>query len=201
MNPVAIARRRFDIITLAHAVLIAASATASYTIVTEGLSAITTLDDGTDRLGGMWAAVATLFCFRDSYADSAKYALSRMSATLTSFVLCTIYLLLFPFSIYGIAVVLFLGAVTLIGLQRREDITTTSITTVVVLVVAGLATHDRWAQPLLRLLDTAVGVLIGLIAAKLATHVETRLGMRHSSATTQPESPSSKQSLNRETHR
>jgi uncharacterized membrane protein YccC len=184
MTP-AITRWRFDTMALVHAALIAASATASYAIVTEGLSAIATLDDGTDRLGGMWAAVATLFCFRDTYAETAKYALSRMSATLTSFVLCTIYLLLFPFSIYGISVVLFIGAVILIVLQRKDDITTTSITTVVVLVVAGLATHDRSAQPLLRLLDTGVGVLIGLIAAMLATQVENRLGMRHSSATTQ----------------
>jgi hypothetical protein len=55
-----------------------------------------------DRLGGMWAAMAALFCFRDS--------------------------------------------------------------------------HDRWAQPLLRLIDTAVGVVIGLIAAELATRIEHRLG-------------------------
>jgi hypothetical protein len=68
-------------VTLVHAVLIAAAATASYTIVTDGL--------------------------RD------------------------------------MAVVLFIGTLILIGLQRKEDITTTSITTVVVLVVAGLATHDR----------------------------------------------------------
>jgi hypothetical protein len=96
MIPAAMTSRRFDITTLTHAMFIATAAAASYTLVTEGLSTITTLDDGTDRLGGMWAAVATLFCFRDSYAVTAKYALSRMSATLTSFVLCTIYLLLFP---------------------------------------------------------------------------------------------------------
>jgi uncharacterized membrane protein YgaE (UPF0421/DUF939 family) len=125
--------------------------------------------------------LATLFCFRDSYADSAKYALTRMSATLTSFILCTIYVLLFSFSIWGIGLVVFIGAITLTGLRRQDDITTASITTVVVLVVAGLATHDRWAQPLLRLLDTAVGVLIGLVAAMLATRIESRLRVGHSS--------------------
>jgi hypothetical protein len=58
--------------TVVRAAFIAVAATASYAIVTQGLSTVTRLDNGTDRLGGMWAAVATLFCFRDSYADSAK---------------------------------------------------------------------------------------------------------------------------------
>lgn len=169
--------------TVARAAFVAVAATASYTIVTQGLSTVTTLDSGTDRLGGMWATVATLFCFRDSYADSAKFALSRMSATLTSFILCTIYVLLFSFSIWGMGLIVFIGAVTLTGLRRPDDITTTSITSAVVLVVAGLATHDRWAQPLLRLLDTAVGVLIGLIAAMLATRIESRLRVGDSSTT------------------
>jgi uncharacterized membrane protein YccC len=79
--------------------------------------------------------------------------------------------------------VVFIGAVTLTGLRRQDDVITTSITTVVVLVVAGLATHDRWAQPILRLLDTAVGVLIGLLAAMLATRIESRLRVGHSSTT------------------
>jgi uncharacterized membrane protein YgaE (UPF0421/DUF939 family) len=183
MTRAAITRRRFDVMSVLHAVLVAAAATASYAIVTQGLSSVTPLDNGTDRLGGMWAAVATLFCFRDSYADSARYALLRMSATLTSFVLCTIYVLLFPFSVWGIGVVVFIGAVALSGLHRQDDIMTASITTVVVLVVAGLATHDRWAQPLLRLLDTAVGVVIGLLAALLATRIESRLRVAHSSTT------------------
>ena len=41
--------------------------------------------------------------------------------------------------------------------------------------IAGLATHDRWAQPLLRLLDTAIGVVIGLVAALLATRIKSRV--------------------------
>jgi uncharacterized membrane protein YgaE (UPF0421/DUF939 family) len=176
-------RQRFDSMSVFHAALVAAAATATYAAVAQGLSTVISFDDGTARLGGMWAAISTLFCFRDSYADSAKYALSRMSATLTSFILCTVYVLLFPFSVWGIGVVVFVGAVTLTALRRPDDIITTSITTLVVLVVAGLATHDRWAQPLLRLLDTAVGVVIGLAAAVLATRVETRLDLDRPSTT------------------
>ena len=168
-------RRGFDITSILRGALVTAAATVSYAVVTQGLTSVTRLDNGTDRLGGMWAAVATLFCFRDSYADSAKYALLRMSATLTSFVLCTIYVLLFPFSIWGMAAVMFVGALTLTALHRPDDVMTASITTVVVLVVAGLATHDRWAQPLLRLLDTAIGVVIGLVAALLATRIKSRV--------------------------
>jgi hypothetical protein len=42
-------------------------------------------------------------------------------ATLTIFVPCTIYVLLIPFSLYGIAVVVFVGTVILIGRQRMDD--------------------------------------------------------------------------------
>jgi uncharacterized membrane protein YccC len=45
---------------------------------------------------------------------------------------------------------------------RREDILTTAITTVVVMVVAGISPKDAWQQPLLRLGDTVVGIAIGV---------------------------------------
>ena len=47
-------------------------------------------------------------------------------------------------------------------LGRREDIVTTGITTAVVMVVAAMSPHDAWQQPLLRLVDTIVGIAVGI---------------------------------------
>jgi uncharacterized membrane protein len=47
-------------------------------------------------------------------------------------------------------------------LGRREDIVTTGITTSVVMVVAAMSPHDAWQQPLLRVVDTVVGIAVGI---------------------------------------
>ncbi len=39
----------------------------------------------------MWAVIATIFVFRESYTGSRSAAVSRMAATSVSFVLCLIY--------------------------------------------------------------------------------------------------------------
>ena len=46
-------------------------------------------------------------------------------------------------------------------LDRRDEIITTAITTIVVMVVAMVDPPDAVKQPLLRMLDTVVGVAVG----------------------------------------
>jgi uncharacterized membrane protein YccC len=48
-----------------------------------------------------------------------------------------------------------------------DDIVTTGITTAVVLVVAAMSPGPPWYQPILRLLDTIVGIAVG-VACKYA---------------------------------
>jgi uncharacterized membrane protein YccC len=55
-----------------------------------------------------------------------------------------------------------LGTVIMMLLGRREDIVTTGITTAVVMVVAAISPQDAWQQPLLRLVDTIVGIAVGI---------------------------------------
>jgi multisubunit Na+/H+ antiporter MnhB subunit len=50
----------------------------------------------------------------------------------------------------------------MIALGQRDQIGLTAITTVVVLVVAADKDHNAWQEPFLRLLDTLIGVTIGL---------------------------------------
>jgi hypothetical protein len=64
-------------------------------------------------------------------------------------------------------VVVGIGTAIMMYLGRRDDIVTTGITTVVVMVVAAMSPQDAWHQPILRLADTVVGIAVG-VACKWA---------------------------------
>ena len=133
----------------------------SYWIMTGALSGL--VDKPSDLLGGMWAAVATIFVFRDTRARSLSAGIARLIATCVSFALCLIYLLLFPFTPLGMAALIGIGTVTMALLNRRDDIVTTGITTAVVMVVVAISPENAWQQPLLRLADTLVGVAVAVV--------------------------------------
>jgi len=146
---------------------LAFAALVSYELATRILtSAISSRDD--QLLGGMWSVVATVFVCRESYKDSVSSALSRIAATSLSFILCLGYLLLFPFSSWGMTVLIAIGAVILIIIGRPGEVITTSITTTVVMVVAGISPQHAWRQPILRLFDTLIGIAVGITAAWIA---------------------------------
>jgi uncharacterized membrane protein YccC len=145
---------------IVYALEMAMACAISYWIITYGLAPF--VDRASDFLGGMWAAVATVFVFRDTRAGSVSAGLSRLVATCVSFALCLLYLSLFPFQPVGMAAVIGAGTVVMMRLGRREDIVTTGITSTVVMVVAAMSPQDAWQQPLLRLLDTVVGIAVGI---------------------------------------
>jgi uncharacterized membrane protein YccC len=116
-------------------------------------------------LGGMWAVVATVFVFKNNRDQSLSAGISRVIATCVSFALCLAYLLFLPFNPAGMAALIGIGTLSTMLLGRRNEIVTTGITTAVVMVVAALSPADAWRQPLLRLLDTVVGVTVGLMFA------------------------------------
>jgi uncharacterized membrane protein YgaE (UPF0421/DUF939 family) len=143
------------------AVGLALAALVSYELATRILtSAISSRDD--QMLGGMWSVIATLFACRQSYNESISAALSRTAATSLSFVLCLGYLLLLPFSAWGMAILIAIGVVILIMINRPGDVITASITTTVVMVVAGISPQHPWNQPILRLVDTLIGVAVAI---------------------------------------
>ena len=148
-----------------RAVVLAVSCVVSFVLITHLLGSVYSISRDDNLLGGMWAVIATIFVSRNSLSESVGAALSRMAATLVSFALCLVYLLILPFHVWGLATLIGLGAIIVTMLGRPDDIITTSITTAVVLVVAAIAPHDAWRQPILRLIDTAVGVGVGVAAA------------------------------------
>jgi uncharacterized membrane protein YgaE (UPF0421/DUF939 family) len=155
--------------TLFCATILALASAISFWIITHLLRSVYSISRDDDLLGGMWAVVATIFVFRHGYMESLTAALSRMSATLVSFVLCFVYLLILPFHVWGMAVLIAISMVLLAMLRRSDDTITASITTVVVMVVAAIGPHEAWREPILRLVDTAVGVVIGLAAVWICT--------------------------------
>jgi len=111
----------------------------------------------------MWATIATVFVLKEARNLSLHAAGARFFATSVSFVLTFVYLLLLPFSPVGMAAIIGLGTIVVMLLGRREDVVTTAITTTVVMVVAGLSPASlAWTIPPLRLLDTVIGIVIGV---------------------------------------
>jgi hypothetical protein len=157
--------------TISHGVFLAVCCLLSYKIITVLLTVSRFVPRDDELLGGMWAVVATIFVFRYSCEESIRAALSRTSATLLSFALCLVYLLVFPFRVWGLVVLVAVGAIVLDLIGRSEDTITASITTAVVLVVAGISPEHAWKQPILRLMDTIVGIVIGILGAWIAQRV------------------------------
>jgi uncharacterized membrane protein YccC len=148
-------------------ILLAVACLASYWLTTRMLSLAYSVSRGDDELGGLWAVIATVFLFRDSYHKSLAAAVSRMAATLVSFALCLAYLAILPPSVWGLAILVGLSVLVVALIGRPEDEITAGITTAVVMVAAMLSPNDAWRQPILRLADTAIGVAVGLAAASV----------------------------------
>jgi hypothetical protein len=87
---------------LLHSVTLSILCVISYWLITHMLARAFSVSRDDDLLGGMWAVVATVFVYRYGYEESVGAALSRMWATMLSFALCFIYLLFFPFHLWGL---------------------------------------------------------------------------------------------------
>ena len=166
--------RRTDLrATAVHSVALAAACYVSYWLTTDVLSQLHSLSAADDKLGGLWAVIATVFVYRTTHQQDVGVAVSRSIATLLSFALCLAYLAILPSTPLGMAVLIGIATLlcTLVG--RPEDAVTAGITTAVVMVVAAVTPHDAWQEPILRLADTAIGIAVGLAAALVGSRLTT----------------------------
>jgi uncharacterized membrane protein YccC len=124
-----------------------------------------------DVVGTLWAVVSTIFVFRETRAQSLSASIGRLIATVISFALCLVYLLVFPFTPLGLVALLVCGTLIMIVLRRRNEIGLTAITTAVVMLVAAIDAQDAWHQPLLRLSDTLIGIAVGVACKWAASFV------------------------------
>jgi uncharacterized membrane protein YccC len=151
--------------------VLAVACLVTYLVATSVLSHLYFLSSADSMLGGLWAVIATVFVSRDSYQHSLAAAVSRMSGTLVSFVLCLIYLSFLPFRVWALALLIGASALLVTLLGRPGDASIAAITTAVILIVAAVSPRDAWEQPILRFVDTLIGVVIGVAAAWVVLRV------------------------------
>jgi uncharacterized membrane protein YccC len=156
---------------LADSVVLGLACVVTYLLATKLLSWVHSVAPADDLLGGMWAVIAAIFVNRSTYRESRSAAVSRLAATFVSFVYCLIYLTFLPFHPWALGLLAGVSALTARVIGRPGDAITAAITTTVVLVVAEVSPRGAWEQPILRLADTAIGVVVGLASAWLDQRV------------------------------
>ena len=117
----------------------------------------------TTSVGILWAVISTVFVYKDTRSHSLSAGISRLIATMISLTLCLSYLLLLPITSFGMAALIFFRHAGHDIAGRRDEIGLTAITTAVVMIVAASDSQNAWQQPLLRLVDTVVGIAIGVV--------------------------------------
>jgi uncharacterized membrane protein YgaE (UPF0421/DUF939 family) len=126
----------------------------------------------------IWSVISTAFVYRDTRSHSLSAGISRLIGTLISVVLCLAYLSLFRASPIGMAILIAIGTIFTTWLDRPGEIGVTAITTAVVMIVAMSEPRDAWQQPLLRLLDTVVGVIVGVVCKWAASFLLDKMAAR-----------------------
>ena len=113
-------------------------------------------------VGVLWAVISTVFVYKDSRALSLSAGIARLMATFTSFALCLIYLWLLPATVIGMAALIAIGVLLMFLVGRRDEAGLTAITIAVIMIVAASSPQDALLQPILRLVDTVVGITVGI---------------------------------------
>jgi uncharacterized membrane protein YccC len=148
--------------------LLAVASLVSYWLMADVLSGLHAGSRTQAIIGGLWAAVATIFVSKSSYEQSVTAAVSRVAGTVVSFVVCFVYLVFLPVHLWAFALLIGVSALVPTLAGRPADAPTAAITTAVLLAIAALDPHHAWLQPILRLADTVVGAIVGVAAAWLA---------------------------------
>jgi uncharacterized membrane protein YccC len=113
-------------------------------------------------VGVLWAVISTVFVYKDSRAHSLSAGFARLVTTFVSFALCLIYLWLLPATVVGMAVLIAIGVLLMFLIGRSDEVGLTAITIAVIMIVAASNPQDPQMQPILRLVDTVVGISVGV---------------------------------------
>lgn len=116
----------------------------------------------TTSVGELWAVISTVFVYKDSRAHSLTAGMARLIATFVSFALCLIYLWLLPATIIGMAVLIAIAVLLMMLIGRQDEMGLTAITIAVIMIVAADKPQDAELQPILRLVDTVIGIAVGV---------------------------------------
>ena len=122
-------------------------------------------------VGVLWAMIATVFVYKDTRTHSLSAGISRLIATFAGFALCLIYLSLLPATTISMGVLIAVAVLLMIFIGRRDETGLTAITIAVIMIVAASNPQEAWLQPLLRLIDTLVGISVGVACKWVASLV------------------------------
>jgi uncharacterized membrane protein YccC len=154
--------------------LLAVACLLSYWLIAGLLSRLHEVSRSEAIIGGLWATIATIFVSKGSYQQSVAAAVSRVAGTLVSFAVCFVYLIFLPVHLWAFALLIGVSALVPALAGRPADVSTAAITTAVLLGLAPLNPQHAWQQPLLRLGDTIVGVIVGVAAASIGRRLTGR---------------------------
>ncbi len=126
-------------------------------------------------IGVLWAVISTVFVYKDTRTHSLSAGISRLIATFASFALCLIYLSLLPATTIGMGALIAIGVLLMILIGRRDETGLTAITIAIIMIIAASNPQDAWLQPLLRLVDTLVGIAVGVACKWVASFVFYRI--------------------------
>ena len=126
-------------------------------------------------VGVLWAMISAVFVYKDTRTHSLSAGISRLIATFASFALCQIYLSLLPATAIGMAALIAIGVLMMILVGRPDETGLTAITIAVIMIVAANNPQEAWLQPLLRLVDTVIGISIGVACKWVASFVIFRI--------------------------
>jgi uncharacterized membrane protein YgaE (UPF0421/DUF939 family) len=129
----------------------------------------------TTPVGVLWAVISTVFVYKDTRADSLAAGKSRLVATFVSVALCLVYLWLLPATPIGMTALIAIGVLMMIFIGRRDATNLTAITIAVIMIVAASNPQEAQLQPLLRLVDTILGVTVGVACKWLGSFVFYRI--------------------------
>jgi uncharacterized membrane protein YccC len=148
----------------------------AYWLVTHLLSRLHSISPIDDIVGGLWAVIGTIFVSRNTYQKSFTAGVSRIAGTLVSFALCLVYLVFLPFHVWALALLIGLSSLIMILIGRPGDALTAAVATAVLITLAQLNPQHAWEQPILRLADTIIGVIVGVAVTWLGRLVIRQTG-------------------------
>jgi uncharacterized membrane protein YgaE (UPF0421/DUF939 family) len=122
-------------------------------------------------VGVLWAMISTVFVYKDTRTHSLSAGISRLIATFAGFALSLIYLSLLPATTIGMGALIAIGVLLMVIIGRRDEVGLTAITIAIIMIVAASNPQDAWLQPLLRLVDTLVGISVGVACKWVASFV------------------------------
>jgi uncharacterized membrane protein YgaE (UPF0421/DUF939 family) len=129
----------------------------------------------TTSVGELWAVISTVFVYKDSRAHSLTAGMARLIATFVSFALCMIYLWLLPATIIGMAALIAIAVLLMMLIGRQDEMGLTAITIAVIMIVAADKPQEAELQPILRLVDTVIGIAVGVICKWINSFVFYRI--------------------------